>query len=114
MKKNGFTLIEILVVIVLAAAISVTIGVSMQGMQERQTKKEIKEYKETLEKAACVYVEINNITSYTEVTVDTLIKTGLIKKNLKNPETNKTAEDESSKSIIISWTNGEKTCKVNE
>ncbi len=114
MKKNGFTLIEILVVIVLAAAISVTIGVSMQGMQERQTEKEIKEYKETLEKAACVYAEINNITSDTKVTVDTLIKKGLIKKNLNNPETNKTAEDESSKTIVISWTNSEKTCKVKE
>lgn len=45
MKKNGFTLIEILVVIVLLAAISVTIGVNMSGMTERQDEKQEKEYK---------------------------------------------------------------------
>ena len=51
MKKNGFTLIEILVVIVLLAAVSVTVGVNMSGMAERQKEKQIKTYKETLEKA---------------------------------------------------------------
>ena len=113
MNKKGFTLIEILVVIVLVAAISVTIGVNMSGMMERQTEKEIKEYKETLEKAACVYAETNDITTYKIVSVQELVKEGLIKKNLTNPETNKTAESEN-KSIEISWTNGEKTCKVKE
>ena len=39
MKKNGFTLIEILVVIVLLAAVSVTVGVNMGGMAERQKEK---------------------------------------------------------------------------
>ena len=36
MKKNGFTLIEILLVIVLLAAISVTVGVSMNGMFNKE------------------------------------------------------------------------------
>ena len=88
MKKNGFTLIEILVVIVLLAAVSVTVGVNMSGMAERQKEKQIKTYKETLEKAACVYAETNNILTDSEVTIKTLIDEGLVNKNLKNPETN--------------------------
>ena len=39
MKKNGFTLIEILVVIALLAAVSVTVGVSMTGMTQRENEK---------------------------------------------------------------------------
>ncbi len=111
MNKKGFTLIEILVVIVLLAAVSVTVGVNMYGMQERQTKKEIKNYKETLEKAACVYAEAKNITSDTEVTIETLIKEGLISKSLKNPETNKSVETDTNK-IKIEWKDNEKKCSL--
>ena len=44
MKKNGFTLIEILLVIVLLAAISVTVGVSMNGMFNNEEDKKYNAY----------------------------------------------------------------------
>ena len=110
MKKNGFTLIEILVVIVLLAAVSVAVGVNMSGMNERQKAKQIKEYNETLEKAACVYAETNNILTNSEVTVKKLIDSGFINKNLKNPETNDTVTSDGNKIISITWNNNEKKC----
>lgn len=112
MNKNGFTLIEVLLVIVLVAAISVTVGVNMAGMQERQTEKEIKNYNETLEKAGCVYAEMKNIKSNTEVTVGTLINEGLISKNLKKPNTKDSVEVDKSKIVEIKWTNNEKKCSL--
>lgn len=112
MKKNGFTLIEILVVIVLLAAVSVTVGVNMSGMAERQKEKQIKTYKETLEKAACVYAETNNILTDSEVTIKNLIDAGLVSKNLKNPETNDTVSKDENNSVLIKWENNEKKCSL--
>ena len=112
MKKNGFTLIEILVVIVLLAAASVTIGVNMSGMSERQKEKQIKAYKETLEKAACVYAETNNILTDSEVTIKALIDEGLVNKNLKNPETNDPVSKYENGIVQIKWNNNEKKCSL--
>ena len=112
MKKNGFTLIEILVVIVLLAAVSVTIGVNMSGMSERQKEKQIKAYKETLEKAACVYAETNNILTDSEVTIKTLIDEGLVNKNLKNPETNEPVSKYENNIVLIKWDIKEKKCSL--
>lgn len=112
MKKNGFTLIEILVVIVLLAAVSVTVGVNMSGMAERQKEKQIKTYKETLEKAACVYAETNNILTDSEVTIKTLIDEGLVNKNLKNPETNDPVSKYENDIVQIKWNNNEKKCSL--
>lgn len=115
MNKNGFTLIEILVVIVLLAAVSVTVGVSMQGTQERQKNKEIENYKETIANAACVYAEIHDISTDSTVTLETLIKDGLLKKDLVNPKSNNTVEEEvnNDKSLYatIKWENNEKKCE---
>lgn len=114
MNKKGFTLIEVLLVIVLVATISVTVGVSMAGMQERQLNKEINNYNETLEEAGCVYAEMKNITSDTEVTVETLINEGLISKNLKIPNTKKTIESDKNKIVVIKWENNEKKCSLKD
>ena len=111
-EKNGFTLIEILVVIVLLAAVSVTVGVNMSGMAERQKEKQIKTYKETLEKAACVYAETNNILTDSEVTIKTLIDEGLVNKNLKNPETNDPVSKYENDIVQIKWNNNEKKCSL--
>ena len=112
MKKNGFTLIEILVVIVLLAAISVTIGVNMSGMTERQDEKQEKEYKKTLERSACVYAEKYNILTETFVTVETLLNDGLLNKNLVNPKTKENVSNDKEKKILIKWENNEKICYV--
>ena len=84
----------------------------MSGMSERQTEKEIKRYKETLENAACVYAETNNILTNSEVTIRTLIDAGLINKNLKNPETNNTVSSDENSIVLIKWENNEKKCSL--
>lgn len=115
MKRNGFTLIEILIVIVLLAAISVTVGVSMQGAQERQKEKEIEKYNESIASSACVYAEIHNITTNNTVKLEKLIEEGLLKKDLVNPKTNRTVEEElkvdNNLYVYIKWENNEKKCE---
>ena len=84
MKKNGFTLIEIIVVIALLAAISVTVGVSMTGLFGKEEDKKYNAYKTEIDNAACLYVEINNITTAETISKETIVRAGLIKKDLKN------------------------------
>ena len=76
MKKNGFTLIEILLVIVLLAAISVTVGVSMNGMFNKEEDKKYNAYISQIEDAACVYAETHNIKTNTTITINNLIGDG--------------------------------------
>ena len=106
MKNKGFTLIELIVTITLIAIISVTIGVSVSGMLGRQDEKDAEDMKATIESAACVYVEVNNIIGNTSVSLDELVKEGLLDKDLTNPLDNTTL----SGSVDITWDNGEKTC----
>ncbi len=84
----------------------------MSGMAERQKEKQIKTYKETLEKAACVYAETNNILTDSEVTIKTLIDEGLVNKNLKNPETNYPVSKYENDIVQIKWNNNEKKCSL--
>ena len=51
--KKGFTLIELIVTIALIALITVSVGVSMNGMLDKQTEKEYASYVKTIENTAC-------------------------------------------------------------
>ncbi len=110
MNKKGFTLIEILVVIVLLAAVSVTIGVNLNGMQERQSKKEYDKYTETLEKAACTYAETKNFNGEYSVKIKTLLEEGLLNKKLKNPDTEKSISEYEAHCILIKLEENKRTC----
>ncbi len=113
MKKSGFTLIEIIVVIALLAAISVTVGVSMTGLFGKEEDKKYNAYKTEIENAACLYVEINNITTAETISKETIVRAGLIKKDLKNPKNNKTIlEDSTIIGVKVSWENNEKKCSI--
>ena len=93
-KKDGFTLIELIAVIAIMAALSVVVGLNINKMMKNQNESDIKNYKETVQNAACVYAENNGIFSNPNnppITPRFLVDNGLLSKNLKNPETNKTA-----------------------
>lgn len=111
MKKNGFTLIEVLVVIVLLAAISVTVGVSMGDISQRNKEKEIDNYKSKIEDAACLYAELKNITATTTIYVSNLLDEGYLRKDMVNPESKKPITDEKDKEVIITFNDNEKKCE---
>lgn len=111
MKKNGFTLIEVLVVIVLLAAISVTVGVSMGDISQRNKEKEIDNYKTKIEDAACLYAELNNITNKKTIPISTLLDEGYLRKDMINPESKKPITDEGTKKVTITFNNNEKKCE---
>lgn len=114
MEKKGFTLIEILLVIALIAALSVTVGVSMSGIFKNEEDKKLKEYYETIEKAACVYAEIKDYKDNRTITKNELLDAGLISKNLKNPSNDEMiTEDNTINDIEITFSaTNEKSCKI--
>ena len=111
MEKKGFTLIETLVVITLLAGLSVTIGLSFSNMMDKQRENEQKDYEKTIEDAACMYAEKNNINGEYGVKVKTLIEEGLLNKNLINPKTKESVINYQENCIAIKYDKNERTCK---
>ena len=111
MIKKGFTLIETLVVIALLAGLSVTIGLSFSNMMDKQRENEKIDYEKTIEDAACMYAEKNNINGEYGVKVKTLIEEGLLNKNLINPETKEAIINYQENCIAIKHDKNERTCK---
>lgn len=82
MKNNkGFTLVELLAVIVILLAISSVVGWEITGTLERREVKECKEQVELAKGAAKIYFSINK--SQTEVTIETLKKNEYFANNSK-------------------------------
>lgn len=113
MNKKGFTLVEILIVIAILAAISVTVGINMMNIKGQEKDKEYNTYIKNIENAGCLYVEINNISTNTFVNIDTLINAGLLRKDVINPKNNKKIQEDSEiKGVNISWDKNEKKCTI--
>jgi prepilin-type N-terminal cleavage/methylation domain-containing protein len=118
MKNKGFTLIEMLVVVVLIAVISTFVGVGVVKMLERQKDKNNQDYKDTVCNAALAYVELSTYTNLCKtnktscsITINELISNGLIARDLKNPIGTIAGED--TKTVTVTWNNGEKSCTYN-
>lgn len=110
MKNKGFTLVELIITITLIAIISVSIGVSINGMLNRQEEEQAEEYAKKIADAACVYAEINDITTNYNVTIAELIAEGLLSNNLTNPVSDRIITEYNDNIVYIEWNNGEKTC----
>lgn len=125
MKSNkGFTLVEIIVTIGIMALIGIVIANNMTGLLSEQNDEEYESFKKELENSACIYVETdwsldtrnsckrsNNCT----ITVDELIKSGLIDEETKDPSTGEAILENSEKySVTIRWNDGVKTCTIKE
>lgn len=89
-NKRGFTLIEMLVVIAVIAALSVAIGVSSSQMMASSTENNYEEtYKEII-KNAKIYVEIDNNHKLTNNTSTSFTLNDLIVKGLQDEKILKT------------------------
>lgn len=121
MKKNGFTMVELIITIVLLALIAVVIGTNMVGLQSKQTEKNYKAFTGRLESAACQYIEkkenatqkrnckSNPNSSYCNITVGTLINAGLIDYDEIDPSTDEVVN--TNLVVKIKWSNGEQSCE---
>ena len=117
-NKKGFTLIELLVTIALISAIGVAIGINILNMINSQKEKDLQQFKETLEKAACTYADVLGITETSGIDIIStcnLVKDGYLKNDITIPNTNYVIGKDRNLDIAISWNSstGEKTCSYN-
>lgn len=95
MKKynKGFTLVELIAVIVVLAVVSLLSFISLTRTLKDSQIKEEESYKEALKTAAQLYIETNlndypaleNVGGNIQITINSLIEKGYIKKDVKNP-----------------------------
>jgi hypothetical protein len=118
MKNKGFTLIEMLVVSCINCRNKYFCGVGVVKMLERQKDKNNQDYKDTLCNAGMAYVELSTYTNLCKtnktscsITINELISNGLIARDLKNPIGTIAGED--TKTVTVTWNNGEKSCTYN-
>lgn len=118
-NKKGFTLIELIAVIAIIASLSLIVGLNMKKMLDTTKEKKYNAYKEEIQNAACVYAEQQNWHHASDcpnnpcrVTFETLKEAGLVSKNLLNPKTKKTIDEELRREISITWINNEKKCEL--
>ena len=128
MKRKGFTLVEIIVVIALIAIVSTIIIVNMTGVQQNTNEVEIKRFKDKISSAACQYVDKGtNLVLSTDkncstdarltsrddckenpdgcfVCLSTLIEEGLIDQESVDPNTNKKLKEENTAvRVRVKW-----------
>ena len=141
MKRNGFTFVELIVIIGLLAILAIIIGTNMVGLQGKQQDKNYESFKKKLESATCLYIEKSSPESYKgaetwntfrskcrsvngcDVKLEWLISEGLIGEDLADPsiEDNKNTEAKENavinmknKTVHVSYDNGTKKCEYNE
>lgn len=141
MKKNGFTFVELIVIIGLLALLAIVIATNMVGLQGKQQDKNYEAFKKKIESATCLYISKSNPKSYKgsepwsdfqskcrntsgcDINLGWLIEEGLISEDLANPsieDDKKTDEKENAvinmtgKKVHISFDNGIKKCEYKE
>lgn len=108
MNKKGFTLIELMVTVGLLALMGVIIGVNITSIL-RSTEKQNDDFdKKQIEKAACVYVDSDELCPAKDcdssVTINKLIEKGLLDEEVYKDKTG---------TITVTRNNGLKECTYN-
>ena len=108
MNKRGYTLIEIIAVIVIIALVTTIVILNFDtSIGKTNTKKE-ESFVTDLEKAACVYIDLKENTAFT-VTVGQLVTSGILSSDMKDPSTNNDVDQQLA--VSVTWDNeGTKTC----
>ena len=118
MNKKGYTLIEIIAVIVIIALITTIVILNFDtSIGKTNTKKE-EAFVTDLEKAACVYIDLKENAIYKStcfssntcsVTVGQLITSGMLSADLTDPTTNEAVNQQLT--VSVTWdSEGTKTC----
>lgn len=118
MKKNGFTLIELIVTIGLLCLLGTVIVTNLSSNLSNQQDSTYREFKRTLEDAACVFIDMNvgsairntcKTTGTCKVSMKNLLENGYIEENnLINPRNEQMISLDFS--ITITYPGGIKTC----
>ena len=136
MKKNGYTLVELIVTIGLIATAATVILVNMVGLRSDQDIDNSKKFEQAIESAACTYIDMSEQSiqelrnkcknNYNEtdctISLEVLVNdtVALVDPDFKDPQTNCTVDQEKDKiAVNISFekttSNGrtvyEKKCK---
>lgn len=119
MKKNGFTLIELIAAITIMIIISVIVTVNLSKISKNNETKRYNEFKQQVADAACIYIDLGRNRTLKEscysnctVSVSTLVSEGLISSDLINPKTEEAVDQ--SLTVSVSWNNeGVKACTLN-
>ena len=118
MNKKGYTLIEIIAVMVIIALITTIVILNFDtSIGKTNTKKE-EAFVTDLEKAACVYIDLKENAIYKStcfssntcsVTVGQLITSGMLSADLTDPTTNEAVNQQLT--VSVTWdSEGTKTC----
>ena len=108
--KKGFTLVELLAILVILGVITLVAVPSIITSNKKSKDQEYVKFKKTIENAAEVYVEThldddgvqklkNNGTPFS-ISINDLIATGLISGRMTNPKTEKIMVNESEKTVL--------------
>lgn len=106
MNKKGFTLVELLATIGILVIMSLIIGVNITSILKSTETNEEEFNKKQIEKAACVYVDSEELCKdcNDKVTVSNLIDSGLLDDSYNSERG----------TISVTRTDGEKKCTYNK
>lgn len=118
MRRNGFTLIELIAAIAIMVVISVIVTVNLSNISKNNETKRYNEFKQQVADAACVYIDLSqnrtiksSCYSNCIVNVGTLVTEGLITSDLINPKTEEAIDQ--TLNVSVTWNNeGVKTCTL--
>lgn len=116
-KKNGFTLVEMILVVAIMGSLAVIFTISLNATLNNTNEKKCEEFIKEVEDAACVYASMSdretvcNRTYCEPIRLELLIKNGLV-----TSEYNYCADEEINidDTVSVTWNEyGEKICTFN-
>ena len=116
MNNKGFTLVELIVVIVLIALVGTVVVINIVGMQSDEDSMTESRFEQRIASAGCTYIDMLSRVSEREawksdgaehsVSLGALIDEGIVDGEAIDPKTNKKlSEERSLLSVKIKWVN---------